>query len=358
MTIANWRRGDTHTLGVLLNGAEIPTVTAQGAPVIDDTFLILFNADAEAVVFTLPAVSFGRALGLSSSPTAPSRTRRAAACAGRSLSILAACRSRQSPCRWCPKGIRRPVARAARSLRPASLLGRVAVLPPGLFRCTYRLQLGPGPRLREARASSCPYLRDLGVSHLYLSPSLQAREGSTHGYDVVDPTRISEALGGEAAFRELCGEARATPAGRRARHRPEPHGGDGREPVLARPALAGAVLRPRLGAPARTGASSTSASSAGVRMEDPEVFEMTHAQVLELVADGLARRPPRRPSGRARRPAPLPRAAARGGRRARLGREDPRARRAAARLAGRGDDGLRVPERGLALFVDPPARSR
>ena len=60
MTIANWRRGDTHTLGVLLNGAEIPTVTAQGAPVIDDTFLILFNADAEAVVFTLPAVSFGR----------------------------------------------------------------------------------------------------------------------------------------------------------------------------------------------------------------------------------------------------------------------------------------------------------
>jgi glycogen operon protein len=60
MTIANWRRGDTHTLGVLLNGAEIPTVTPQGAPVIDDTFLILFNADPEAIVFTLPAVSFGR----------------------------------------------------------------------------------------------------------------------------------------------------------------------------------------------------------------------------------------------------------------------------------------------------------
>jgi isoamylase len=60
MTIANWRRGDTHTLGVLLNGAEIPTVTPQGAPVMDDTFLILFNADPEAIVFTLPAVSFGR----------------------------------------------------------------------------------------------------------------------------------------------------------------------------------------------------------------------------------------------------------------------------------------------------------
>jgi glycogen operon protein len=60
MTIANWRRGDTHTLGVLLNGAEIPTVTPQGAPVIDDTFLILFNADPDPIVFTLPAVSFGR----------------------------------------------------------------------------------------------------------------------------------------------------------------------------------------------------------------------------------------------------------------------------------------------------------
>ncbi len=60
MTQQNWRRGDVHTLGVLLNGAEIPTVTAQGAPVIDDTFLILFNADPGPIVFTLPAVSFGR----------------------------------------------------------------------------------------------------------------------------------------------------------------------------------------------------------------------------------------------------------------------------------------------------------
>jgi isoamylase len=60
MTQQNWRRGDTRTLGVFLNGAEIPATTQQGAPVIDDTFLILFNAQAEPVVFTLPAVSFGR----------------------------------------------------------------------------------------------------------------------------------------------------------------------------------------------------------------------------------------------------------------------------------------------------------
>ncbi|MBA2460181.1 MAG: glycogen debranching protein GlgX [Actinobacteria bacterium] len=60
MTQRNWQGGETRTLGVFLNGAEIPTVTQQGEPVIDDTFLILFNAQPEAVVFTLPAVSFGR----------------------------------------------------------------------------------------------------------------------------------------------------------------------------------------------------------------------------------------------------------------------------------------------------------
>jgi len=60
MTQRNWQRGETHTLGVFLNGAEIPTATQQGAPVIDDTFLILFNAHHEDVVFTLPAVAFGR----------------------------------------------------------------------------------------------------------------------------------------------------------------------------------------------------------------------------------------------------------------------------------------------------------
>jgi isoamylase len=60
MTQRNWRDDATLTLGVFLNGAEIPTQTAQGAPVIDDSFLVLFNAGAEGVVFTLPAVAYGR----------------------------------------------------------------------------------------------------------------------------------------------------------------------------------------------------------------------------------------------------------------------------------------------------------
>ena len=67
----------------------------------------------------------------------------------------------------------------------------------------YRLQLGPSLDFAQARAL-VPYLRDLGVTHLYLSPVLQATPGSTHGYDVVDPTRVSDELGGESELRRLC----------------------------------------------------------------------------------------------------------------------------------------------------------
>jgi len=72
----------------------------------------------------------------------------------------------------------------------------------GEFRATYRLQLTPEVGFRAAR-ELVPYLTSLGISHLYLSPSLTARSGSTHGYDVVDPTTVSEALGGEEALRAL-----------------------------------------------------------------------------------------------------------------------------------------------------------
>ena len=57
-------------------------------------------------------------------------------------------------------------------------------------RATYRLQLGGDFGFAAAR-ELVPYLRELGVSHVYLPPSFQARAGSTHGYDVVDPGAIS-----------------------------------------------------------------------------------------------------------------------------------------------------------------------
>ncbi len=77
--------------------------------------------------------------------------------------------------------------------------------PP--YVATYRLQLGPHLDFAGARAR-IPYLARLGVSHLYLSPVLQSRVGSTHGYDVVDPARANPALGGDAGFARLAAAAR------------------------------------------------------------------------------------------------------------------------------------------------------
>src|SRR5689334_23553535 len=74
-------------------------------------------------------------------------------------------------------------------------------------RCTYRLQLSMDFPF-EAAADCAEYLASLGVSHLYCSPILQAAPGSSHGYDVVDPTRISEELGGEASFRRMVSQLR------------------------------------------------------------------------------------------------------------------------------------------------------
>ena len=70
---------------------------------------------------------------------------------------------------------------------------------------SYRLQLQPAFTLRDA-AAAVPYLAALGVSHLHLSPLLEATAGSTHGYDTVDHSRVSEQLGGEDALRELAAE--------------------------------------------------------------------------------------------------------------------------------------------------------
>jgi (1->4)-alpha-D-glucan 1-alpha-D-glucosylmutase len=74
---------------------------------------------------------------------------------------------------------------------------------PRPVQATYRVQLRPGFGFDEA-AAIADYLEDLGVSHLYSSPYLQAAKGSTHGYDVVDPTRVNEELGGAEAHRRMC----------------------------------------------------------------------------------------------------------------------------------------------------------
>jgi (1->4)-alpha-D-glucan 1-alpha-D-glucosylmutase len=76
------------------------------------------------------------------------------------------------------------------------------------LRATARLQFHRDFPLDRA-TELVPYLHRLGISHLYASPLLTSRPGSTHGYDIVDHTRIDPELGGEDALRRLVAALRA-----------------------------------------------------------------------------------------------------------------------------------------------------
>ncbi len=78
---------------------------------------------------------------------------------------------------------------------------------PAVPRATYRLQLHAGFGFAEALAV-VPYLAGLGISHLYLSPILKARTGSTHGYDIVDHTALNPELGDLAGLEALAAACR------------------------------------------------------------------------------------------------------------------------------------------------------
>src|SRR6201994_3756186 len=75
-------------------------------------------------------------------------------------------------------------------------------MPPAIPLATYRLQLTADFNFEHA-AAVVPYLKALGISHVYASPFTTAPKGSTHGYDVVDHTRLNPELGGEAGFERL-----------------------------------------------------------------------------------------------------------------------------------------------------------
>ncbi len=67
---------------------------------------------------------------------------------------------------------------------------------------TYRLQLHAAFGFRDV-AALVSYFRDLGISHLYLSPIFQARRGSTHGYDLTNPLALNPELGSPEDFEFL-----------------------------------------------------------------------------------------------------------------------------------------------------------
>ncbi len=78
---------------------------------------------------------------------------------------------------------------------------------PAVPTATYRVQLTSEFGFQHC-ALVLPYLAALGISTLYCSPVLQAASGSAHGYDTVDPTRLSANLGGEEGWSILLDTAR------------------------------------------------------------------------------------------------------------------------------------------------------
>ncbi|MEO3828532.1 malto-oligosyltrehalose synthase [Actinomadura sp. B10D3] len=180
---------------------------------------------------------------------------------------------------------------------------------------TYRLQLRgtPDEHFGFAEAGAlAPYLASLGVSHVYLSPILQAAPGSTHGYDVVDHSRLSDELGGPEAFGAMVTRFHAHGLGVLVdivpNHMaiPDPHDlnmplaavlADGRESPFAKwfdvdwDAGGGRLVLPGSPAPDRGEPNYRRffdiSGLIGLRQEDPEVFERTHALLLGLVEEGL-----------------------------------------------------------------------
>ena len=153
------------------------------------------------------------------------------------------------------------------------------------LRATYRLQLTPDFGFAEARAR-VPYLRDLGISHLYLSPALQARPGSTHGYDVIDPGRLSDELGGRSEFERLAGAAQDAGMGVILDVVPNHMAADDANPFWSDPELRERFfdIDPATGKWRRF---FDITELAAVRQEDQTVFEQTHELVLSLVREGL-----------------------------------------------------------------------
>ena len=75
-------------------------------------------------------------------------------------------------------------------------------MPPAIPIATYRLQFSAAFDF-DAAVAVVPYLKALGITHLYASPFMKARKGSTHGYDIIEHSQFNPELGGEAGFDRL-----------------------------------------------------------------------------------------------------------------------------------------------------------
>ena len=208
---------------MFLNGQAITSPGPRGERIVDASFLVLINASPEPRKW-----SDQRPVGRSLAPHP---------------------RHHQRPARRGRRGGGRR-GRAGRPVDPGPApargrRGRLTRTLPAVVTtplATYRLQLHPGFGF-DAAAAVAGYLADLGVTHAYLSPVLQAAPGSTHGYDVVDPSRPSDGPRRRRGPRPPGGRAAGGGAGAGPRHRAQPHGHHrAREPLVVGRARARSVV--------------------------------------------------------------------------------------------------------------------
>ena len=129
----------------------------------------------------------------------------------------------------------------------------------------------------RTRTALVPYLASLGISHVYASPFLKARPGSTHGYDVIDHNAVNPEIGTESGAERADRAAEEARHGHGARPRAQPHGRAARrQRVVARRAGEGPrlalreVLRHRLAARQAAAAGAGQALRRGARVRRAE----------------------------------------------------------------------------------------
>jgi (1->4)-alpha-D-glucan 1-alpha-D-glucosylmutase len=171
--------------------------------------------------------------------------------------------------------------------------GRLRILA-----ATYRLQLSKDFRFEDAR-SLVPYLSRLGISDIYASPILQARSGSSHGYDVTDPTRLNPELGSRKDFDALIKVLSQYDMGLLLDIVPNHMAASPENPWWRDVTENGRDSRFArffdLNWLDSEGAKDTTTGyrrffdigdMAGVRVEDPQVFDDTHSYIMQLINEG------------------------------------------------------------------------